>query len=159
MSDNTAENNEKSVEKSPIRFDDDQLAAIRTTEDLKTLLAQEGVSLVDVSEFGTGFELADSAALVNVPFVIVQSQVKDSDKFTDDDGNPAKFAVLHVVTQDGRKLVITDGGTGICKQIQRMHSKGTTAGIMVPKGLSESRYDYIDKDGKKTAAVTYYLAY
>lgn len=130
------------------------LSAIQSFEDAIRMLAAEGVQAVDSTEYGDGFTLLkDKNSLVGKTFVIVDATLYDGD-FGD------QFAVLYVVTQDG-KFVVTDGSTGIRDQVKRLGDNAI--GVVCREGLVRSDYtvDLPDpKTGemKPTPATTYYLS-
>ena len=143
---------------------EDALAAISSFEDAMALLGDAGISVHSTEEFGDGFsvlETKDKVQLVNVPFVILGMRFS-----TGDNGD---FVIIHLVTKDGRKLILTDGSTGIYSQAVKYNSKGISAGLYVPKGLIKSDLRYDEKSGKVVrpsepgydeakAATTYYLS-
>jgi hypothetical protein len=130
----------------------DQLAAIKSFDDMMKLLADAGVEATEISEYGDGFSVeTDKSSLVNVPFGILD--YKFSKK-----GNFGEFAIVRIVTRDGRKLILTDGSTGIYAQCQDFQKRGRSGGIMCPKGITVSEYDYIDETGKVTPAKTFYFS-
>ena len=134
------------------RFDDDTLASLASMDDAIALLTGAGMEIRDVKDLiGDGFSLSEKSALVNVPFLIFDSKIVT-------DGDHGDFSVTRVVTSDGRKLVLTDGGTGIFRQIQQMHGRGIFGGVICKEGLTVSEYTYTDEKGKDTPAKTYYFA-
>lgn len=134
------------------RFDDETLASLASMDDAIALLTAEGMEIRDVKDLiGDGFSLTEKNVLVNVPFLIFDSKIVDG-------GDHGAFSVTRVVTSDGRKLVLTDGGTGIHRQIQQMHGRGIYGGVLCKEGLTVSEYDYTDEKGKVTPAKTYYFA-
>jgi hypothetical protein len=130
--------------------DESVLSRIKSFEDAIAALQAGGASLVDVADYGTGFDVTDKAALVDVPFVIVNMRMYE-------DGQFGEFAILFLVTEDGRKCIINDGSTGIRQQVKTMINEGVTGGVLVRKGLSRSDYKYVDDKGKETPATTFYL--
>lgn len=135
------------------RFDDEDLAAIGSMDDAIALLMANGLAgVTDISDLiGDGFSLSEKAPLVNVPFLIFDTKIVEN-------GDHGDFSVTRIVTSDGRKLVITDGGAGIFRQVQQMHGKGIIGGVLCKSGLNVSEYDYTDEKGKTTPAKTYYFA-
>lgn len=134
-----------------ITKDEDTMAAIQSFSDAMQVLKDAGIEVHSTEEFGDGFKLVDKDTLVKVPFVILGIRFADGDFDTD-------FAILHVVTEDGRKCIITDGSTGIRAQAKRYAERGITSGLLVPNGLVRSDYEYINEKGKSTPATTYYLS-
>jgi hypothetical protein len=136
--------------------DTETLASITSFQDAMQALSDAGINTVDYSEeFGDGFQLMkgndQKGTLVGVPFVILGI------KFAEGDYDES-FAILHVVTEDGRKCIIVDGGSGVCAQAKAMAAKGITAGVLVKNGLTRSDYDYVDEKGKTAPATTFYLS-
>lgn len=134
---------------------------IRSFDDALALLKDAGVGLVDSKEFGDGFEICkDKAELVGVKFLILGIRFGDS-TYADNE----KFAVLHVVTVDGRKRILIDGGSGIAAQAQDIYKSHNAAGagVVCEKGLTRSDYVVITPDPKtgeevRTPATTFYLS-
>lgn len=141
-------------------FAPEDLRAIASFEDAKRLLMEQGVEMRDAShEIGDGFVMLENKDdLVNKPLIILAWMFTDGD-FGD------KYSILRLVTADGRKLVVTDGGTGIKAQLQEYTERtGIQQGLFVERGLRKSEYD-TDVNGQptqdKTLATgrgcTYYL--
>lgn len=137
-------------------FSEDDLSAIGSFSDAMALLNDARVEVVSTDDLGDGFIVCDNKdSLVKVPFVILNV------KFSE--GDHGEFSILHIVTEDGRKLILTDGSTGINKQAALYAGKGRTQGILCPRGLVRSDYEYDDVDSKtgevkKKPATTYYLS-
>lgn len=73
-------------------------------------------------------------------------------------GDHGEFVAVKLVTEDDRKLVITDGSTGIYAQLaQYSKQTGRYGGLFVRKGLRRSDYTYTDDKGDEKDAHTYYL--
>jgi len=138
------------------RIDDEDLAAIASMDDAIALLSGMGVAVREVGDLiGDGFSLEDKSALVNVAFVIVSFSFAKGEYGED-------FAVVRAVTADNRKIVFTDGSTGVREQVRRLGTKGinpNAAGVLVKRGLTVSEYEYTDDKGKVTPAKTYYLTF
>lgn len=149
------------VVKAVPQWTDDELAAIDGWDSLATLAKSEGVVIGDTSDYGTGFtvlETKDKATLVGTEFAIVQVDFNDSEV-----GDSGEFVTLHIVTRDGRKLILNDGSTGIYAQVKsmvkRMPAGTTRVLIKCPKGLTRSDYKYVNDKGEEKPATTYYLSY
>lgn len=126
-----------------ITNDEETMGSIQSFDDAIAVLASAGVSLHSSKEFGDGFEVVDKSSLVDVPFVILGM------KFSEGDYGNERFVIIHLVTKDGRKCIITDGGTGIRAQAEKYAAKGLTAGVVFESGLIRSDFRYVDD---KTAA-------
>lgn len=136
-----------------ITNDEEALSSIASFDDAIALLKSAGVELHDSSEFGDGFEVVDKANLVDVPFVILGM------KFAEGEFGGDGFVVIHLVTEDGRKCIITDGSTGVCKQARKYAEKGLVAGVVFRNGLIRSDYKWTDpSDGREKPATTFYLS-
>ena len=147
-------------------FDDNMLAAIDPATawaELDALFAGAGVTVESIENYGTGFKVCKNASiLVGVPFVFLQWREATGDYGT--------FIVAHIVTQDGRKLVLPNGSmkSGLGAQLANVTAKRiesgispekASAGLFAPNGLVESRYDYADPTtGELRPAVTYNIA-
>jgi hypothetical protein len=149
------------------------LSDATTIEEVAALLAQSGMTLAKVADYGDGFASADKATLVNVPFLIIDWVFGTSDKFYTD-GQPSEYVVVRAITADRRKIIFSAGGTnGICQSLQQIAATRVAAGEMYPQsallaanGLRASNYfvdpqsgDIVDTPTPGySLATTYYLA-
>jgi len=149
----------------PRQMDDAELGAIQSFADAMELLRAHGMTVADITEeYGTGFDvLDDKRQLVKVPFLILTW------RFTE--GDHGKFVSMTIVTREpggvSRKLIVNDGSTGIRQQMETISEarlqqfegdmNKAHAGLLVPKGLRISEYDYVNDKGVKTPAATFYL--
>lgn len=142
--------------------DEDALRNVKSYEDALALLQDKGVAVHTTTEFGDGFEVCKNKdSLVGVEFIVMDSKFTPGD-YGDD------FVILHIVTRDGRKLILVDGGTGICLQMRQYHKWGKEQGLKVPAGLIRSDFRFIEgvgvvrpgEDGYESATpgTTYYLS-
>lgn len=132
--------------------------SIVTAEDAFKALAELGIQVTNASDYGDGFALLDDkdkGRLVGVPFICVNARVAN--------GSFGDFSILHIITKNNDKIILTDGSTGIHHQVQR-HGRGVFVGLMCENGLTVSEYDYdvIDPKtgeltGEKRPAKTYYI--
>lgn len=156
-----------------------ELAGITSFNDalalLNARLAEVGGVIESIADYGTGFSLLkDKGELLGKPFIVLAWFFREGEY---GDGG---FVSAEIVTEDGRKLVINDGSTGIRDQLvgvtERRRSTGLaneTVGLAVPGGLTKSDYfrhegtgeiaRAIPEGGKKgkdgwLPASTYYLA-
>lgn len=144
------------------RFDDDALRSLRTWDDVSNLLSQHGLETVAADQvLGNGFELLtsdDKATLVGVPMILLDWHFNTGDKGT--------FVSIMAAVKAGdsmRKVIINDGSTGICAQLENLDNRGITGPLLVKNGLVRSDYDYEEEDKKtgkivKRPATTYYLS-
>lgn len=144
-----------------ITRDETLMRDITSFEDAIHVLQAAGVTPVNFAdEYGDGFELCKGkdakATLVGVPFVILGIKMIEGD--FEDKGTKSLYAVIHLVTKDGRKLILLDGGTGVCATAQSMLERGHDAGIYVESGLRRSDYEFIDEKGNKSPATTFYFS-
>lgn len=152
------ENSSTEIVNARSMINDQVLASVDGFESALAALDAAGLRYQGMDEFGTGFVLADKSALVGVPFVIMEWRFNAGDF----DGG---FVSAACVTQDGRKVIINDGSTGIRDQLlmvttQRV-AQGNEApqnGLVVYGGLTVSNYTYTDEKGKQIPATTYYLS-
>lgn len=150
---------------------------------LSATLHGDVLSITD-TELADGFRKAtkdDQDRLIGVPIHIISWRFVVGDY--DNDGNDAtadgdEFTVLHVVAKEvsggTAKWIITDGGTGINRDLHEFTRKTRRmGGVTVPKGLRVSRYKIdsvtrkpvgkrdqaalIASGGKLEPAATYYL--
>lgn len=128
----------------------DDFASIQSFEDATRLINEKlGGVVADVTELGDGFSVLDNKeTLIGVPFIALQSVFRV--------GDYGPYVSMHIVTQDGRKFILNDGGTGIRDQISMLwERKPETKNrpIVCRKGLRKSTYEH-PVHGKST---TYYL--
>lgn len=112
-------------------------------------LEKIGAKVVDSDDLGHGFKVTDKATLVKVPLLIIGYRFHDSES--------AKFVTVFAVTEDDRKVIFNDGGTGIYSQLQQYSEKSIDS-ILLRDGLSRSDYQYEDEKGVMRDATTYYLS-
>lgn len=136
------------------------LRNITSFEDAARALADAGIEPTNYSEeFGSGFRVAsetEKRSLIGVPFIALGLRLAPGEYMRE--GEKTDFAVLHIVTKTGEKLILTDGSTGICDQVKEVLAKGITAGLYVAGGLRVSDYDYTDEKGNVSPASTFYLS-
>ena len=139
------------VNTSPI-YDTETLASIKSFEDAMAVLEQSGVKVTDITDYGDGFGVVDKKDLVGVPFVILDWKFAEGEYGQD-------FAIVRAVTKDDRKVIFTDGSekSGIRPQVKDFEAKGSTGGILCPKGLTVSEYVYVNDKGEKSPSKTYYF--
>lgn len=146
------------------RPDDEVLRDIESMQDAFAALENAGVDVVEISDvMGTGFsKIEDDAGkgtLVKVPFVILHWGFSL--------GEYGDFVTAHIVTEDGRKLILTDGSKGIYDQLSAFTDEtGRQTGMIVRKGLRRSDYrisretrEPVGRDykGETDPATTFYL--
>ena len=137
-------------------FNDDALANITDFTSAMQALEDSGRVVETVTDYGNGFSVVENKArLVGVPFVILEWRFNESSM------SDLPFVSATIVTQDNAKLILNDGGTGIRDQLLRISDRrggDNNTGLLVPKGLTESNYTFIDDSGKERSATTYYLS-
>jgi hypothetical protein len=148
-----AEKNSQEIELN-YTVSDDALGEITSFDDALALLTEtygEAGIVVASDVLGDGFAmLTNKDLLIGVTFVAV--------KWTITMGDHGEFAVVKLVTIDGKKYVVTDGSTGLHQQLSDFSAKtGRYGGLVVKNGLRKSDYTYTDENGKETPATTYYL--
>lgn len=136
----------------------DQFAGIGSFDDALALALDIYGELVTSDQLGDGFKLLDNKdLLVGVPFIVLDTSIVESDKFSRN-GEAATFVTMRVVTDRGDKYVVVDGGTGICEQVKEWRTKfNKRGGLVCRRGLSKSEYDYTDDKGNTSLAATYYI--
>lgn len=160
--DETTEETGKEVVTSIPRYGDDELLSVQSFEDAYALAAryygEEGLVSADET-IGNGFRLlASKDALIDVPFIALAWRFNPGEY-------QGEFVTMMVVTEDGRKLIVNDGGSGICNQLATYtNATGRHGGMLVKRGLTRSDYEYedhsvLDADGNPTKrpASTFYL--
>ncbi len=146
------------------RFSNDDLRSITDFKSAANLALQRG-PVIDISaEFGSGFDVLPTdqkGTLVGVEFVVLEWHFSEGDN--------GEFVSAIIVTADGRKLILNDGGTGICAQFRALTDRDIDNALYVKRGLRASVFYYtgsgddivVYKDaapGRKRG-VTYYLAF
>ena len=82
-----------------------------------------------IDTYDDGFTLIDKRELVNRPFLIMAWGFSESEKFVDADGEPAIYAVVRGITQDGLKFVFSDGGAGIVPRLAGIVAERVARGV------------------------------
>lgn len=142
-------------------FTTEELRGIASLADVNALFAEHNIKVVSAAEeIGDGFQLVatedkgqfEGREMIILSWAFGEGDVKKAD------GSKSEFAAMRFVCQEQNgavgKYVITDGGTGIYKQLREYTDRtGNTGGLHVKKGLRASRYanEFTD-DG-----VTFYL--
>jgi hypothetical protein len=120
-------------------------------------------------EYGKGFivlSTKEKERFTGVAFRIISWVFRTGDK--------GPYVSAAIITEDGRKFILNDGGTGIRAQLARVTvsrlaentpnrtlwtRETAQAGLRVPGGLRRSDFDYTDKlTGDVTPATVMYLA-
>lgn len=145
-----------------VKLTQDELSELLSFDDAAKYLAGKGYDVTTVNDYlSDGFEEVDKKDLINRPFIIVMAKVAISKDFFDDEGDPAKYAVLKVITQDGKRFRFSDGSlkSGIANQVMILEARrnGGAVGAIMAKGLAVSEYEYADEKGIKSKARTYYF--
>lgn len=126
-------------------FDHDQLASIESFSQAVALATETFGGVVNAHEdpnLGTGFRLTtdeDKYRLCGVPLLLLDWRFNAGD-YGDD------YVSVHAIQQDENgkaiKLVINDGGTGICRDLRTYTEKtGRKGGVFCRRGLRVSEYD------------------
>lgn len=145
------------------RFDNDALRAITSFDEALALTEQTlGHEVVNASdEMGNGFTIlptTDKDKLVGVRFLIMSFDFHAGDNGT--------YVSCQIVTEDGRRLVLNDGSTGICDQLITWNQKTNRSGGLLVNGVRRSEYDRKNEHGdvivnpntgRAERGVTFYL--
>jgi len=125
----------------PQRFSTEQLAGVKSFEDAVRLAAQQHDGLVDSLELGDGFRICDDKdKLVGKHFVIMEWEYGKHLQY-----GLSKFVIVRLVTAQNEKVIITDGSTGIMRQLETMKEvEGRLGGINCQEGLRVSEYGLND---------------
>lgn len=145
----------------PPKYSDEELLAVQSFDDALALAAQYygEENLVRADEtIGNGFRLlANKDTLIDVPLILLAWRFNPG-QYQD------QFVSMMVVTKDGRKFVVNDGGSGICQQLATYtNATGRHGGMLVANGFTRSDYEVDLPDPKDpntlvpTPAHTYYL--
>lgn len=130
-------------------FDTEQLGAIDSFEAAMALAETQFDGIIFAHEqpvLGDGFKVAtedDKRRLIKVPLLLLDWTFRESDF-----GSSQDWVLIHAIQRgengEAIKWVISDGGTGIAKDLQAFTEKtGRAGGMLVKNGLLESKY-YID---------------
>lgn len=138
----------------PARFSDEILGTIDSF-DAAMGLAEDtfgGVTFAHEEPLlGNGFRVAshdDKLHLVGVPLLLLDWTFNESDF-----GQERDWVMIHAVQRGGAgeaiKWILSDGGTGIAKDLKTFTEKtGRDGGLLVKKGLLYSKY-FIDSETGK----------
>lgn len=141
--------------------------------DFDAAVAQAGLREEDMVLIASPYTVLnqDKDPLLATPFFIRSVRFAEDVESVNENGEPSQYCVLHVVDRANNMFVVTDGSTGIFKQIMREVEKRIenghatpTQNFMVVNGLRKSTYK-IGADNKPVAkgkpgrdAATYYFA-
>lgn len=137
----------------------------KEAKELKTLAdIQQRFStgkIYDVQEVIPDFGLVDSTELVNVPFTVAHFEIRRSEEFGRFNENgllePGEYVSVYVITDDGRRLVFNDGGSGILPTAKNfIDVTKQTGGMRCPWGLRASTYEKVVNDQKVKATTMYF---
>lgn len=162
----TDTNTDTTTEIAKPEWTNEQLRNLQSWEDAAAFInAEFGGALDAAQELGDGFTLYDSKRdLCGVPLVFLNWEFRESDKFTkvvNDEivnGTFVSARVMAAMPQGMRKLIINDGSTGLHDQLRELTQRtGRQGGLVAKRGLRASDYDYVEADGTKSEATTYYI--
>lgn len=148
------------------RLSDDDLRNIDSFEAaVEAVQGILGAEVVDAAEvLGNGFTiLEDKDTLIGKPCLFLSWNFNESDTIRREDGSKGVFVSATVVVKVNRegaveRYIVNDGGTGICAQLQDYSIRtGSTAGLLVRKGLRRSDYEKRLADDSVTSGTTFYL--
>jgi hypothetical protein len=145
-------------------IDNEELNTVLTFDEAATA---SGLSEQDMVFIASPYTVLnqDKDILLDNPFFI------RAIRFATDAETENSYTVFHCVTRANESYVVTDGSTGIFRQLSRVVSQRIADGhptpfqnVMVPNGLRKSEYG-IDAEGKPvpkgakavSKAATYYL--
>ncbi len=101
---------------------------------------------------GDGFSLlTDKNALVGLPLMILEWIERN------DETSGRDYMSMRLLTNDGRRLVVNDGSTGIADQLRELTRAGVEHGPVYCRGLRRSDYVYENEKGEKSSATTFYF--
>ena len=141
-------------------YRDADLAALDSFQSVLDSFNSLGLVPETMADYGTGFEICKNKdRLIDTDLVIVEWRFNVSEV-----GSEGAFVSAAVVTKNGEKWILNDGGSGIYQQLRMVTDQRNRAGhahpqaaLMVKNGLTKSEYTYEGEKGKRTPAVTYYL--
>lgn len=146
-------------------FNSADLATITSFEDALSHAMNSG-SLIDSRDIGDGYVMeTDKDKFIGVPLIITDWYFGTRQDFGD-----LPWLIIKLITNDNKRYIITDGGTGLCREILVQHAlsgneKKTT--FMCWRGFTRSDY-LVDPEtgkaagpnfeGKGLKAHTYFMA-
>lgn len=145
-------------------LDSKEVKELKTVQDIIARFSTGGAKVYDVGEVIPDFGLVDSSELVGVPFTVAHFEPRYSEqfgRFRPEDGLFEKglYYSVFVITDDGKRLVFNDGGTGIVPVAENfIETTHQTGGMRCPWGLRASSYEKVLDNGQKVQATTYYFA-
>lgn len=110
-------------------------------------------------ELGDGYALENNKdKLIGVTMVLVDWNFLPGDFKVPDNVDPwpgqGMYSTIRLITQDGRKFRISDGSTGIHRQLwEYSQERERQTGLLVRRGLKKSTYS----NEHSSEAYTYYL--
>jgi hypothetical protein len=134
---------------------------IDSWDEVAQLLAEDPEAVVILDDY---VKLDDKNQLLNTPFFINRWWFTEGD-MTNEQGEPTGFAVMRIIvsrkvhtpTGESDKVIVTDGSTGIYKQLRQITQKKQQTGAMIVRhGLRVSQYTTETAEGIKQAE-TFYL--
>ena len=130
------------------RPDNDTLRELRTVDDVQAYLESQGVGIIDaIDNLGTGWIRPEGQeanenikrALVETPCTLLMWILSPGDYFRN--GERTNFATLFVITDKGERYIVTDGSTGLSKELEEFTQRtGITQGLRLRRGLRKSDY-------------------
>ena len=133
----------------------DELVDVKSFAHAVELARQTGAFFAS-GVLGEGYQLIENKdEIVNVAQIWLDWRISTSDKFRTKDGEPGTFVVVKLVTEDDRKLMFTDGSTGICKSLVDYTKRGGRPPLVVA-GLKKSTYQTEDANGNPIEGTTYW---
>jgi hypothetical protein len=139
-------------------FNREELADIESFDDAMKLAVKQFGNVILAHEdknLGSGFRLTsdeDKYKLIGVPLILLDWRFNPGE-FGDDFGSITAVAQ----GEDGKsnKLIINDGGTGICKDLKEYTQKtNRMGGLLCRRGLRVSEYDTDLDSGKPISKMT-----
>jgi len=156
------------VSNEPFTPDDTLPVAYEVSNDLSEVSFAELAEISDlhIQDLDETVQL-DKHDLVGVEMYILGWKFSTSEEYTDDDGEPAEFAIVTVRTFRDEVGVFTDGSTGICQSLHKYQARmerngswddfvaGKKGGIKLPRGLNYKEYTKRLPNGEKVRATTF----
>jgi hypothetical protein len=117
-----------------------------------------GEDLLSLDAIDDYVKLDDKNQLVDTPFIVVKFWFSTGEILDEATGEVREtvYATAQLITADSRKFTITDGSTGVRKQLQKWYERtGRWGGVPARSGLRVSRYP--NPTNRKLLAETFYL--
>lgn len=133
----------------------DELAELTTFENALEWLAANDVGVITSDDIetlvGDGFKYVHKNALVNMPFIIIRSDERQSPSYN------VPMITVYAMTATNQRVKFIDFGSGFREQLATYERRTgrTPVGLMCKNGLVANTYDTTDEAGEEIKATTF----